>query len=354
MWRIIEIHYFAAVKRKKFLSSAAVLAGSLISLPGKAIPAISANDDVIMPPYLMRDDKVGITAPSGYVMIEDVQEAKSRLEYWGYNVFLGATIGLRANSFAGTDDERLADLQAMLDDASIKAILIARGGYGLGRIIDRLNFKKFRTNPKWIIGFSDATLLLNHIFANHRIAGIHSKMATSFVAYENATPEQILSIESINDLLSRGGSAFGHPSKSIENSVGEAEGFLVGGNLSMIESALATKSALNFKNCILFLEDTGEYPYRIDRMINHLKRAGVLASIRGLALGNFKMKEDDPGQAFGLSPERIIREATAEFDYPIGFNFPIGHQKSNMALYHGVVHKLKVTEESVALIQKSL
>lgn len=329
------------MKRKDFLSSFAVAAAAAGSISSTiAIP----EKNGIIPPYLKPGDTIGITSPAGYITVKEIQSAIGKLKEWGYNVKVGDTIGKRAFTFGGTDEERLADLQQMLDDPNIKAILCARGGYGLVRIADSIDFKKYIANPKWVIGFSDITVLHSHIHTNFGIATLHSKMCNSFPDdWTKAEPIQIDTINSIADCLNGKKMKYSALPTAF-NRPGEATGELIGGNLKTIESLSASKSDINTDGKILFVEDTMEKLYSIDRMFWNLKRSGKLNRLAGLVVGGFKIKPDDPGDEFGYSIGEIVSTKIKEFTYPVCFDFPVGHQKNNFALKCGVGHRLVVGE----------
>lgn len=343
------------MNRKHFLGSAfTLLAASTVS--GKsALESISTLNEEIsycqMPPYLKEGDTIGITSPAGSISLEDIQPAIQKLQSWGYKIKIGNTIGKKDFTFGGTDNERINDFQEMLDDEMVKAIFCARGGYGVVRIIDKLDFKKFKTHPKWIIGFSDVTVLHNHINSNLRIATLHSKMCNSFPKdWSAADATQLLSLESIDTAL-KGKSFKYSASANKNNKPGSANCELVGGNLRVIETLTGTKSDLITNNKILFLEDTEEYLYNIDRMFWNLKRTGKLNHLKGLIIGGFKIKPDDPGEEFGLSLEQIVLEKVKEFNYPVCFDFPVGHQFYNIAIKCGMIHRLDVRPDVVSLIE---
>jgi muramoyltetrapeptide carboxypeptidase len=342
------------MNRKHFLGSAVTLLAAS-SVSGKSvIESVSSLEEkrgCTQPPFLKEGDIIGITSPAGSIALEDIQPAIHKLQSWGYKIKIGNTIGKKDFTFGGTDEERRKDFQEMLNDESIKAILCARGGYGIVRIIDQLNFTAFKTHPKWIIGFSDVTILHSHINANLRIATLHSKMCNSFPEdWSAADGRQLLSLESIDTALK--GKPFKYAgSTNKNNKPGAAAGELVGGNLRIIETLAGTKSDLYTKNKILFVEDTEEYLYNIDRMFWNLKRTGKLDHLKGLIIGGFKIKPDDPGEEFGLSLEQIVLEKVKEYNYPVCFDFPVGHQFYNIALKCGIQYQFNVTTETVGLME---
>ena len=300
-----------------------------------------------IPPYLKPGDTIGITCPAGFMMLPELQPAIEIMKGWGFNLRIGKTVGARDFIFGGTDAERLSDLQQMLDDPTIHAIMCARGGYGCVRIIDQLDFRKFAMNPKWIVGFSDITVL--HAELNHHlhVASIHSKMCNSFPDHIELTEkgqwESILSIQ-----LALTGKPIEYPViYDPANRRGTGQGILAGGNLKTIETLAGSASDLQTDGMILFLEDVGEYLYSIDRMFYNLKRTGKLDKLSGLLIGAFRVKPDDPGDEFGRSVYNIVLDQVAAYKYPVCFNFPVGHVKTNYALKCGVRHELNVDNGKV-------
>lgn len=265
---------------------------------------------------------------------------------WGFKVKLGATVGHQYHYFSGTDDERLADLQAMMDDPGVHAILCGRGGYGTGRIIDRLNFSKFRKQPKWIIGFSDITILHAHLFTRYRIASLHAPMGNAFNdgGYKNEY------VESLRVAL-KGGKANYHASCHPFNHPGKASGILVGGNLALVAHLVGTESDFDTRGKILFLEDVGEYLYNIDRMLYQLKRSGKLDQLAGLVLGKFSDTKDTD-IPFGKTVDEMIHDLVREYRFPICYDFPVSHETENYALKTGAVYELSVSDKKVSLRSK--
>lgn len=341
------------MNRKHFLSVAGTLLGGVASpwnawaTPMKKTVAAPYK----IPPYLKKGDLIGITSPAGFITHAEIQPAVQVLQSWGYRVKIGMTIGKRDFTFGGTDEERIADLQLMLDDAAVKAILCARGGYGSIRIVDKINWARFKTKPKWLIGFSDITVLHSHIHTQCKVASLHSKMTNSFPDdWARAEPIQIQTILSMQDALSGVNMKYAAPVHS-QNKLGEGEGILIGGNLKTIETLAGSASDISTAGKILFVEDTGEYLYSIDRMFWNLKRTGKLKALKGLIVGGFKAKPDDEGEEFGKSLQQIVLEKVQEYKYPVCFEFPVGHQRANYALKCGVAHRLTITAEDAILTE---
>jgi muramoyltetrapeptide carboxypeptidase len=245
--------------------------------------------------------------------------------------------------FSATDEGRAADLQEMLDDKNVQAVLCGRGGYGMSRIIDVLDFKNFKKHPKWIIGFSDITLLHNHCTQVLKTASLHAPMAGAF-NNGGSNNEWVLSLKH----ALQGKKANYKAATHALNRLGKATGKLVGGNLTLVAHAVGTVSELQTKNAILFLEDIGEYKYNIDRMMIQLKRADMLTNLAGLIVGGFtQTKDSDP--AFGATVYEIIQSAVAEYSYPVCYDFPVSHDKENYAIKHGAHYTLQVSAKKVSV-----
>lgn len=297
---------------------------------------------MIIPQYLNLGDTIGIMCPSGFMPSKKMNACVETLKVWGLQIQLGSTTNQQFNYFSGNDEERLTDLQQMLDDANIKAILFGRGGYGLSRIIDKLDFTTFNKNPKWLIGYSDITLLHNHLTACYSTVSLHAPMAAAF----NDGGAETQYIQSIRKLL------FGkqlrykiapHPM----NRIGEATGILTGGNLAMLAHSLGSISEVDTKGKILFIEDVGEYIYNVDRMILQLKRAGKLDKLAALIVGSFTDMKDTT-LPFGKTVYECIEEHISDYQYPVCFGFPVGHVTENYTLQCGRKHVLKITRKTVS------
>lgn len=278
------------------------------------------------PPYLKKGDKIGIVAPARKISREEIQFAINAFEKWGLKVVLGKNIFGSENQYSGSDVQRTDDLQKMLDDNSIRAIISARGGYGTLRIIDKLDFKKFCEKPTWIIGYSDITVLHSHIHQNFQIETLHATMPINF-------PKDEESVESLRKNLFGEKISYEINSHPL-NREGKAEGILVGGNLSLLYALKGSKSGISTSGKILFIEDLDEYLYHIDRMMLSLKRASKLSHLAGLIVGGMSEMKDNQ-VPFGKTAEEIISDAVKEFDYPICFGFPAGHAQKNLALPFG-------------------
>ncbi len=336
--------------RKKFIaSSAAALAASCAGVTSVKAAQTTENIREIIPPYLKPGDMIGITSPAGYILREGIIPAATLMQQWGFRIRAGYTIGKKDFTYGGTDEERLQDFQMMLDDPQIKAIMCARGGYGSVRIIDKLNWEKFKAHPKWIIGFSDITVIHSHLNRQLGVASIHSKMCNSFPDIWAEAPElQKNTIISIQKALTGEKMQYVAPASNY-NRAGTATGVLVGGNLKTLESLAGSASDIKTDGKILFVEDTGEYLYSIDRMFWNLKRSGKLSQLAGLIVGGIKVKQDTPDEYFGKTVYEIVSERVKEYKYPVCFDFPVGHQIDNFALKCGVKHLLKVEPTGTVL-----
>jgi muramoyltetrapeptide carboxypeptidase len=281
---------------------------------------------MITPPILQKGDTIAILATARKNIDDNLKPAIDLLHSWGLEVVIGTSIGLDDNQLAGTDEQRAADFQQQMDNPNIKAIWCVKGGYGTVRMIDLLDFTKFKQSPKWIVGFSDVTVLHNHL-NTMGYKSIHGIMPIS-VAKTAA--------ESIKTLRT---ALFGEPlvyevDPFVMNRLGKASGELVGGNLSILYSLFGSKSAIDCTDKILFIEDLDEYLYHIDRMMMNLKRNGCLESLKGIIVGSMtKMKDNDI--PWGKNAIEIIDDVTKKYNIPVLYNFPAGHIQDNRALILG-------------------
>lgn len=298
-----------------------------------------------IPPSLRKGDTIGIVCPSGFMPADKAATCIRVLSEWGYKVRIGKTLGNQFHYFSGTDKERKADLQQMLDDTDIKAILCGRGGYGMSRIIDELDFTRFKKSPKWIIGFSDITLLQAHLHTKYKIASLHSPMAAAF--NDGAFANEY--IQTLRKALKGNKLSYKCAPHSF-NQLGTATGELVGGNLSLIAHMVGTPSAFNTKNKILFLEDVGEYIYNIDRMLIQLERSGMFSQLAGLIIGGFTDMKDTV-IPFGTNITELIRQHVSNYRFPFCFDFPVSHERENYPLKVGVQHELIVSAKTVRVTE---
>lgn len=279
------------------------------------------------PPFLKPGDTIGIVSTARKITKKELQPFLRMLNDWGLVYELGISIEAEDNQFAGDDELRAKDFQQMLDNASIKAIWCARGGYGTVRIIDALDFSKFRKNPKWIIGYSDVTVLHSHIH-NFQIETLHANMAMELDVKTDATRNSIKQV------------LFGEPyeieyvSKGNLDRIGSAKGILVGGNLSLLFSLCGSPSEIDTNDKILFIEDLDEYLYHIDRMLQNLKRNGLFENLAGLIVGGMSDMRDNT-IPFGKTAEEIVKETVSDYNFPVCFHFPAGHIDDNRALILG-------------------
>jgi muramoyltetrapeptide carboxypeptidase len=265
------------------------------------------------------------------------------LQQWGYKVKVGKTVTSQYHYFSGPDQERLNELQQMLDDDDVQAVLCARGGYGTGRIIEQIDYKKFKKRPKWVIGFSDITIFHSHVLRKYNIASMHAPMAAAF----NDDEYQNEFVQSLRKALA-GKKANYSCNIHAFNHTGTATGELVGGNLSLIAHLIGTPSDVKTKGKILFLEDVGEYVYNVDRMMYQLKRSGKFENLAGLIIGGFTDMKDTT-IPFGKDVFTVIHELVKDYTFPVSFNFPVSHEKENFALKVGVEYRLSVTNKKVSL-----
>ncbi|MCL7752428.1 LD-carboxypeptidase [Polaribacter sp. Z022] len=297
---------------------------------------------LITPPYLIPGDSIVILAPAGILKNrqETIKKAKELAESWGLKVRLGKHIFNKSGHFAGSDIERAADFQEALDNPNIKAIWSGRGGYGSVRLLDNLDYTKFLENPKWVIGYSDITAFHSH-FHNLGIETMHAMMGTSV----DDKPEEI-----IETLASFKKAIFGELLKyniasSKYNRTGKVEGQIVGGNLALLASMLGSKSETNTKGKIIFIEEIGEYKYSIDRMLQSLKRAGYFENCAGVIIGDIsKIKTNST--KWGSTIEELVLDVIKEYNFPVLFDFPAGHEADNRALILGRNVKLTVSSSS--------
>ena len=285
-----------------------------------------AQTPMKIPASLQKGDTIAIVATARKNIEDNLKPTIDLLHSWGLEVVIGKSIGLDNHQLAGTDEERAADLQQQLNNPNIKAIWCVRGGYGTVRIIDLIDFSKFKENPKWIVGFSDVTVI--HSYLNKlNIASIHALMP---VTVAKATPNAIESVRK---------SLFGESLKyelaaNIENKLGKATGEMVGGNLSILYSLMGSNAQIDCRGKILFLEDLDEYLYHIDRMLMNLERCGCFKDLKGLVIGSMtKMKDNEI--PWGKNANQIIADITKEYTFPILYNFPAGHIQNNNALIFG-------------------
>ncbi|HCR92167.1 MAG TPA: LD-carboxypeptidase [Prolixibacteraceae bacterium] len=286
-----------------------------------------------IPPFLKSGDRIRVVSPAGKIRAEKVMPGIELLREQGLEVVIGEHVFAEHFQYAGTDLQRVDDLQLALDDPKTKAIICARGGYGSIRILEYLNFSAIKKNPKWMVGFSDITIL-HSVFNKLELASIHGAMPGFFI--QNGQPS-----ESFRNLLA---TLTGNPTiynfdAHPQNRNGEARGELVGGNLSLLYSLSGTPYDLVTRGKILFIEDVAEYLYHLDRMMMNLRLSGKLEKLAGLLVGSFTETKDNESP-FGKSVEEIILDAVRDYDFPVCFGFPAGHIDRNMPVILGAGYSL--------------
>lgn len=292
------------------------------------------------PTYLTEGDKIQVLSPSGCINPQAIENARILTQRWNLEMFVSPSALVREGIFAGSDQERLRDLQTALDNPEIKAIFCSRGGYGCARIVDDLDFTGFKKHPKWIVGFSDITVLHSHI-NNLGFETIHGVMPNSYPLEENNP----VALTSLHKAL------FGEDvSYTWEANILDRDGFVrapvIGGNLSVLYSLRGTPTDVETDDKILFIEDLGEYYYHLDRMMSNLHRGGLLSNLAGLLIGSFSDMKDG-AYSYGKSAEEIIREHVAQYEYPLAFGFSAGHIRTNQALYLGRDAILKIDKNTM-------
>ena len=296
---------------------------------------------MITPDILQIGDTVAIVSTAGKVSLKEIQTSIVLLKQWRLRVKLGVTIDAEDNQFAGNDALRVKDFQQMMDDPKVKAIWCARGGYGTVRIIDQLDFSSFMKTPKWIIGYSDVTVLHSHIH-NLGVETLHAQMPFEIEDKTDA------SINSLKQALFGESYYITYSSKINIQKKGTVNGQLIGGNLSSLYSRCGSTSCMNTRGKILFIEDLYEYLYHLDRMPQNLKRNKIFENLSGLIVG-WMTKMQDNSIPYGRSAEEIIRDIVTEYDFPICFNFPAGHVEDNRALIFGRNVQLNISDRKVQL-----
>lgn len=298
-------------------------------------------DALVFPPYLNEGDKVVLISPSGKIDKYFLKGAKERLESWGLKVIMGKYADGSCGRFSGTVKHRVADLQEAMDNEDVKAIFCSRGGYGAIHLIDHLDFSIFKKHPKWLLGYSDITLLHN-LFQTQGYASIHSLMARHLTVES----KEDICVQHLKDIL------FGNPpfyscrTHKLDRR-GTAQGILRGGNLSVLYGLRGTPYDFPAEGTILFIEDIGERPYHVDRIMNNLKLGGILEKLSGLIIGQFTEYEED--LSLGKDVYEMIAGIVSKYDYPVCFNFPIGHVPLNYPLICGSKVELSVGIKEIKL-----
>ena len=300
-----------------------------------------------LPNPLCRGDKVSLVATARKVSPSEVEPAVELLRSWGLQPFLSDGLFAADNQYAGSDEHRAHLFQSAINDPDVRVVFCCRGGYGTARIIDRIDFSPLARNPKWIVGYSDVTVLHSHIHTHLALPTLHATMPINIAHDDFDSP----AVRSLHDcLFGVGDCAYRFDTMTNPvNRAGHAEAVVVGGNLSILYSLIGTPSDIDTNGKILFIEDLDEYLYHIDRMMQALRRSGKLAGLKGLIVGQFTDMHDN-AISFGRSVEEIVLDAVADYDYPVCFNAPFGHiGNANLALPLGVSASLSVSPATAHL-----
>ena len=349
------------MNRRFFFKSTALLAGAA-SLPITTTAALVADAKTILKPAkLNKGDTVGLITPASAVTREAFEKAIENLEDLGFVVKYSENMRVRKGFLAGTDQQRLDDLHAMFSNEEVKGIVCARGGYGSGRLLQNIDYDLIQKNPKVLVGYSDITALL---FAIHQKTGLmcfHGPVGAS--EYSDFTADQFEKIL----LKGKGSAKIGQPKswKQIDDSAfdlikikpGQATGLLAGGNLSLVVSLMGTPYDLPYDNKILFLEDVGESPYRVDRMLTQLLNSGKLDKVKGVALGvfaNCETKPDDPDFSQSLSLREVLEDRFSGLNVPVLYGLPIGHIMDNATLPFGAMAELNVDKATLEILESGV
>lgn len=300
---------------------------------------------IITPRHLREKDKVAIVSTARKITMEEITPAINLFKSWNLEVVVGETIVLEDNQEAGTDEQRAEDIQRFLDDDTIKAIFCARGGYGTVRILDLINFNDFIYCPKWIVGYSDVTALLSHIYTNYEIETIHGIMPINITDNKDN-----VAVNSLKDILFNNKNEITLSPNPL-NRKGKANGELIGGNLSVFYSLLGSNSCPDTDGKILFIEDLDEYLYHIDRMMVALRRANKLFNLKALIVGQMSDMHDNT-VPYGKTAEEIVFDAVKDYDFPVCFNAPIGHiGENNQAIIYGRETSVDVSNDKIIIQQ---
>jgi muramoyltetrapeptide carboxypeptidase len=298
---------------------------------------------MIQAPPLQAGDRVGITCPAGAIPIEKVQNIIKRLESWGYQVVVGETVGQEHFYFSAPDAVRKNELQTMMDDPSIRAIICARGGYGVSRIVYDLDFTKMKQYPKWVVGFSDITVLHAALLKNELVS-VHGSMAAAFNKEEKGEP-YVKSLQAILEGKKNDIECDAH----VLNQKGIVTAPLIGGNLCLIAHLIGSSLQIDTKGKILFIEDIGETHYNVDRMLIQMKQAGMFHEVAGVIVGGFTDMKDKEDNFLGISINELIHSHLSNLQVPIAYGFPISHGLENYSVKEGATYRFEVNHDKVLL-----
>ena len=304
-------------------------------------------NSLIFPPYISEGDRVVIVSPSSKIDKAFLKGAVKRLRSWGLEVSLARHAASACGTYAGTIAQRLEDLQAAMDDEETKVIFCSRGGYGAVHLVDKLDFTRFRQHPKWLVGFSDITALHN-TFQHEGFASLHAPMARHLTVEPADDPCTLALRDVLFGRRTDTEKGFGYtcPAHKL-NHRGTAKGTLRGGNLSVFYGLRGTPLDIPPENTILYIEDVGERPHAVERMMYNLRLGGVLDRLKGLIIGQFT--EYVENKSLGKDLYGALADVLKEYDMPVCFNFPVGHVTMNVPLINGAEVTLDVGKKETRL-----
>lgn len=345
------------MRRRNFLSAAGIASASLVLSPG--ITFAESLIKTIKPKKLQIGDTLGLVSPGGFITEAQLEESKTNIASLGFSVVVAKNILHTNGYFAGTDKERAADLHEMFGNKKVDGIVCVRGGYGCARVLDFLDFDLIKRNPKVVIGYSDITALFYGIYSQTGLIGFHGPVATStFNEFSVANFKNVLmnpqSKTFLNNAVEDGTKS---EYKPMVIRRGKATGKLVGGNLSIVASLIGTKYDVDTKGKIIFLEEVGEEPYRIDRMLTQMIQSGKFKNVAGIALGVFSKCESKPeesGIANSFTLSEVLSERLFRLGVPVIYGLSFGHVVNKFTLPFGVNAELDVDNQSFTLLEKAV
>jgi len=359
------------MNRKKFITSfsvasigATVLPFSIIAQPSRSqsrgVEGLFKDEPIVIkPPRLKVGDKLAIVAPGSYISEEELQDSIKNLNLLGFDATYSDKILLQSGYFAGTDKDRAEDLMEKFSDKNVKGIVCARGGYGCSRILPMLDFDVIRSNPKVLVGYSDITALLYGIYQKSGLVAFHGPVGTStFNDYSVNNFKKILIDPERTSLFQNSTSGDDENVYGVSSIIkGKRKGRLVGGNLSIMVSLIGTEFDVDYSNKIIFIEEIGEEPYRIDRMLTQMIQAGKLKHAAGVMMGIFRnceAKEKDPSFTKTFTLMEVLQDRLSKLKVPVVYGMSFGHVKDKFTIPFGALAELDADKQTFTLLEKAV